>query len=119
MALTTERMESKNRWNYRTFNSPDTVWEEILMKFDIIKKEIDKWDPINLLDHAPSDEYDIESMEILFEFQQDIEQNGIIIYDVFSKAFGETFTRSVNECVGIAQNIMSSMNSTAGDGSVC
>ena len=88
------------------------------MKFDIIKKEIDKWDPINLLDHAPSDEYDIESMEILFEFQHDIEQNGIIIYEVFSKAFGETFTKSVNECVEIAQNIMSRMNSNTEDGSV-
>lgn len=33
MALATEHMESKNRWNYRTFNSLDTIWEEILMKF--------------------------------------------------------------------------------------
>ena len=33
MALAAEHMESKNRWNYRTFNSLDTIWEEILMKF--------------------------------------------------------------------------------------
>ena len=26
-------MESQNRRNYRTFNSLDTVWEEVLMKF--------------------------------------------------------------------------------------
>ena len=33
MALATEHMESKNRWNYRTFNSLDTICKEILMKF--------------------------------------------------------------------------------------
>ena len=39
------------------------------MNFEIIKKVIDKWDPIDLLDHAPPDEYDIESWEILLKFQ--------------------------------------------------
>ena len=32
-------MESKSRWNYRTFNAPDTVWEEILMKFEYDKSQ--------------------------------------------------------------------------------
>lgn len=76
------------------------------MNFEIIKKEIDKWDPIDLLAHAPSDEYDIESREILSRFRQDIEQNGMIIYEVFLKAFGTTFTKNVNECVNIAKKIM-------------
>lgn len=49
------------------------------MNFEIIKKEIDKWDPIDLLDHAPLDEYDIESGEILLKFQHSIEQNGMVI----------------------------------------
>lgn len=73
------------------------------MNFKIIKKEIDKWDPINLLPHAPSDEYDIESREILSKFQYDIEQNGMVIYEVFSKAFGTTFTKNVNECINISK----------------
>lgn len=76
------------------------------MNFEIIKKEIDKWDPIDLLDHAPSDEYDSESREISLKFQHDIEQNGMIIYEVFSKAFGTTFTKSANECVSMAKRIM-------------
>ncbi len=76
------------------------------VNFEIVKKEIDKWDPIDLLNHAPSDEYDIESSEILLKFQHDIEQNGLMIYEVFSKAFGTTFTKSINECVNIAKRIM-------------
>ena len=76
------------------------------MNFEIIKKEIDKWDPIDLLNHAPSDEYDTESREVLLKFQHNIEQNGMIIYEVFSKAFGTTFNKSVDECVCIAKKIM-------------
>ncbi len=76
------------------------------MNFEIIKKEIDKWDPIGLLNHAPPDEYDTESREILLKFQHGIEQNGMIIYEVFSKAFGTTFTKSVDECVSIAKKMM-------------
>ena len=76
------------------------------MNFEIIKKVIDKWDPIDLLDHAPPDEYDIESREILLKFQHSIEQNGMVIYEVFSKAFGMTFTKSVDECVSIAKKKM-------------
>ena len=80
------------------------------MNFEIIKKEIDKWDPIDLLNHAPSDEYDIESKEILLKFHNNIEQNGMIIYEVFSKAFGTVFTKSVDECVSIAKKMMDQNN---------
>ena len=76
------------------------------MNFEIIKKVIDKWDPIDLLDHAPSVEYDIESREILLKFEQNMKQNGIIIYEVFSKAFGTTFNKSVDECACIAKKMM-------------
>lgn len=79
------------------------------MNFEIIKKEIDKWDPIGLLDYAPADEYDIESREIMLRFchdQHDIEQNGMIIYEVFSEAFGTSFTKSITECISIAKSIM-------------
>ena len=75
------------------------------MNFETIKKEIDMWDPIDLLNHAPPDEYDIESREILLNFQHGIEQNGRVIYEVFSRAFGLTFTKSVEECVFIAKKI--------------
>lgn len=76
------------------------------INFDIIKKEIDKWDPIDLLNHAPPDEYDIESMEISSKFEHNAEQNGMIIYEVFSEAFGITFTKSIDECICIAKKMM-------------
>lgn len=76
------------------------------MNFEIIKKEIDKWDPIDLLNYTPSDEYDIESREILLKFQHSVEQNGMLIHKVFSEDFGTTFTKSVDECTCIAKRIM-------------
>lgn len=76
------------------------------MNFEIVKKEIDKWDPLDLLSHTPPDEYDIESREILLKFQRSIEQNGMIIYEVFSEAFGITFTKSMDECICIAKKMM-------------
>ena len=76
------------------------------MNFKIIKREIDQWDPIDLLNHAPPDQYDIESREILSKFQCNVDQNGMMIYEVFSKAFGTTFTKSIDECVCIAKKMM-------------
>ncbi len=76
------------------------------MNFEIIKKVIDKWDPIDLLDHAPPDEYDVESREILLKFQDDTTQNGKVIYEVFSEVFGAAFTKNIDECVCIAQKMM-------------
>lgn len=79
------------------------------MNFKTIKMEIDRWNPIGLLAHAPSDEYDIESREITSKFQNDAEQNGMMIYEVFSEAFGTAFTKSLDECAGIAKRIQESI----------
>ncbi len=75
------------------------------MNFDIIKKEIDKWDPIELLACTPPDEYDIESREIASKFQNDAEKDGVMIYEVFSEAFETGFTESLDECTAIAKRI--------------
>lgn len=80
------------------------------MDFDIVKKEIDKWDPIDLLAYSPQDEYDFESKEISLKLQFDVKQNGIIIFEVFSNAFGDTFTKSVDECISVAEKIMKHAN---------
>ncbi len=79
------------------------------MNYGIIKKEIDKWDPIGLLAHAPPDEYDIESEKIASKFQNDAEQDGMMIYEVFTEAFETAFTNSVDECVEIAKRIQESI----------
>lgn len=79
------------------------------MNFGIIKKEIDKWDPIGLLACTPSDEYDAESREIASKFQNDAEKDGMMIYEVFTEAFETAFTKSVDECVEIAKRIQESI----------
>lgn len=79
------------------------------MNFGIIKKEIDKWDPIELLACTPSDEYDIESEKIASKFQNGTQQNGEMIYEVFTEAFETAFTNSVDECVEIAKRIQESI----------
>lgn len=79
------------------------------MNYGIIKKEIDKWDPIELLACTPSDEYDIESEKIASKFQNDAEKDGEMIYEVFLEAFGTTFAKSVDECVAIAERIQESI----------
>lgn len=75
------------------------------MIFGIIKKEIDKWDPIELLACTSPDEYDIESEKIASKFQNDAEQDGMMIYEVFTEAFGTGFTESLDECTAIAKRI--------------
>lgn len=79
------------------------------MNFGIIKKEIDKWDPIELLACTPSDEYDAESEKIASKFQNDAEKDGVMIYEVFTEAFETAFTNSVDECVEIAKRIQESI----------
>lgn len=79
------------------------------MNFGIIKKEIDKWDPIGLLACTPPDEYDIESEKIASKFQNDAKKDGVMIYEVFSEAFETGFTNSVDECVEIAKRIQESI----------
>lgn len=75
------------------------------MNFETVKREIDRWDPIELLAHAPSDEYDIESEKIASKFQNDAEKDGMMIYEIFSKAFETAFTQSVTECIEIAKRM--------------
>lgn len=75
------------------------------MNFETVKREIDRWDPIELLACAPPDEYDIESEKIASKFQNDAEQDGMVIYEVFSEAFETGFTESLDECTAIAKRI--------------
>ena len=73
-----------------------------------IKSIIDQWDPIDLLSHAPDDEYD-EEIELIHRLSckfNDSEALGKGIYDVLARAFGrETFDKSAEECVRIAEAI--------------
>lgn len=72
-----------------------------------IKTIIDAWDPINLLSHAPRDEYhsEIEAIERFFKCGVDEHSFAKYISQVFSTAFGNTFSKTEAECQTIASKI--------------
>ena len=79
---------------------------------DIIRKEINKWDPMSLLGIAPSDEYEDEIRSIANRLVKYAEVNeaviGGVIYVVFTKSFGELFTERFNntDCFSVAAEIL-------------
>ncbi len=79
------------------------------MYFETIKKNINKWDPIELLAHAPEDEYNEEILEICNRFENEIDKLSCVIYNVFKISFGETFNKSLKDCYVIAENIIKSI----------
>lgn len=79
------------------------------MNYEKVKKAIDEWDPIDLLSHAPKDEYDQISKKISYlkSEKDSLEVAGSIIFTVFLEAFGEnTFEKSHTECTLIASKIL-------------
>ena len=78
-----------------------------------IKLIINDWDPINLLIHAPDDEYhsEIREIERLLKTTKNYTDLAEGIYDVFIEAFGNnSFKKSKSECRIIAQKILSEDN---------
>lgn len=75
-----------------------------------IKKIINDWDPIDLLSHAPDDEYhsEIKEIEKLLETTKSYTDLAEGIYNIFITFFGNnTFKKSKFECILIAQKILS------------
>ena len=72
---------------------------------EIIKNVIVKWDPISLMEFAPPDEYDQECIDIFQVYTEKCNPLSEIIYDVFSKAFGNEFKDDISKCIEIADEI--------------
>lgn len=77
---------------------------------EYVKKAIDKWDPIDLLPFAPPDEYDSETKKIYNVIKDlgtiDVSCLGQIIFDTFTKAFGnDIFLKTLDECHIVAEDI--------------
>lgn len=73
--------------------------------FQIVKRNVDLWNPESLLPHAPDDEYDIESKKIAKQLRgyQTVEELGEIISRVFEEEFGEEY--DMKRCRGVAEGI--------------
>jgi len=75
-----------------------------------VKDVINNWDPINLLSHAPEDEYHLEiyKIERLCNTTNDFHELARGINNIFLEAFGEdSFKKIHSECLLIAQKILS------------
>lgn len=74
-----------------------------------VKRVIDEWDPIDLLFHAPDDEYhsEIEEIQHLLSITDDSEELAEGIFNVFVDSFGkDTFIKSKEDCKQIAQTLL-------------
>ncbi|MEA4831880.1 hypothetical protein SDC9_124022 [bioreactor metagenome] len=73
-----------------------------------IKLIINEWDPIDLLLHAPEDEYAFEIKEIkkLLNDNINLENLSEGIYEIFKLNFGDIFKKSKSDCILIAEKIL-------------
>lgn len=84
----------------------------MFIPYDVIKRTIDEWDPVELLiTHAPADEYDSESNSIFVRAAEmtsaSIEVLANIIFEVFVDNFGDdVFILGIDECMKIAKKIL-------------
>lgn len=72
---------------------------------EVIREIVIKWDPIELMDFAPLDEYDNECYLIFKEFAKKKESLDKIIYKVFKDSFGEVFQADLEKCMEVAAEI--------------
>jgi len=75
-----------------------------------VKEIIDLWDPIDLLSHAPGDEYhsEVTKVENLLRITKDCEAIADGIFTIFLNAFGEdVFKKTKQDCIEIANKILS------------
>ena len=76
---------------------------------DLVKKIINEWDPIELLCHAPDEEYDLEVEEIaqLLKQTEDSSELARGIHTIFTRSFGPNiFNKSIGECRYIADALL-------------
>lgn len=74
-----------------------------------IKRILDEWDPIDLLNIAPNDECDCEITQVLEYITNnliDCDTLAFQIHKIYSEAFGNVFNKSVDECKVIAKTII-------------
>lgn len=69
---------------------------------------VNQWDPIGLFPLCPRDEYfpEIEKIQNVMHTIISKEVLGKEIFQIFSSAFNESFTKSEQECILIADKII-------------
>ena len=75
---------------------------------EIVRANINHWDPVVLIGFCPKDEYETEISEIVNAINVDItnDEFAAVIYHVFSKWFGDDFKKTLSDCSVIARKIL-------------
>lgn len=87
------------------------------MNYYQLREIINEWDPINLLEIAPLDEYSYETSkiyDIICKEKVTIDVLANNIYQIFSESFGNVFLKSKKDCVAIANRIICLMSNGKG-----
>ena len=74
-----------------------------------VKTVINTWDPIDLLSHAPKDEYhsEIKEVEELLKSTNNVYDLAEGIYNIFLNSFGqEAFQKTKYDCILIAKKLL-------------
>lgn len=74
-----------------------------------VEEAINRWDPINLLSHAPKDEYskEISCITQMLSFAKAPKKLAEVIYNEFQKKFGaDVFKKEFDSCLIIAEEIL-------------
>lgn len=72
------------------------------------KRIINDWDPMNLLSHAPDDEYEDE-ITLINDFlahTSGVNQLAYEIRFIFIRMFGNDFKKSYDDCLEIAKQLL-------------
>lgn len=73
-----------------------------------ILQVINKWDPMNFLSHAPSDEYE-EEVKLINELltqTSNVNEVAVGIKSIFTRMFEEDFKKSYEDCLEIAKRLL-------------
>lgn len=83
---------------------------------DIIRQEINKWDPLAKINATPSDGYNTEADNVYERLGKYPEINDAVIsgvvYVVFTRSFRDKFTKNFTnrDCFIVARNILEAAN---------
>lgn len=76
---------------------------------DFVKRIIDEWDPVDLLSHAPNDEYcsEIEKIRCFLFSVDEADALADVIFKIFTESFAEdVFHHNWLACKAIAQKLL-------------
>ena len=78
--------------------------------YEVIKKEIDKWDLYGLLEiHCPEDDCEIREITKRIKLENNIYEIASIISEIFTNSFNDSEIFSIKNCMKVSEKIKKEM----------